>query len=213
MVFRDSGTPKEDSMTLDEIRKEIDAIDPALRELLLKRLDCSREVARVKLAAGETNVYRADREAAILARLSEGVPAEKLPSYLSVVRRIMEASRFYQYSLMYERLSAGTARPGEAGTEAYHDRTASASPCAVERGIVHAAPLRVSFRLPDRAGALASLLGFIADMGVSLQDLKMLGRSGEQVSFMLETKPIANPALCAKLVFVLERETQDFIIM
>ena len=53
-------------MKLEEVRQKIDAIDPQIRELLMERLDCSRLVAETKQAAGETNIYRPDREQVIL---------------------------------------------------------------------------------------------------------------------------------------------------
>ena len=79
-------------MNLQEARQKIDAIDPQIRKLLMERLDCSLEVAKSKQAAGETNIYRADREQFILDKLSEGVPADRLREYLAVVRKIMETT-------------------------------------------------------------------------------------------------------------------------
>ena len=80
-------------MSLAEIRKEIDAIDPKIRALLMKRLDCSRRIAEAKNASGDLRIYRPDRENEILARLSEEVPEEKRAGYLAVVRKIMQTSR------------------------------------------------------------------------------------------------------------------------
>ena len=51
-------------MKLDQVREKIDAIDPQIRSLLVERLDCSKMVAEAKQEAGETNIYRADREQA-----------------------------------------------------------------------------------------------------------------------------------------------------
>ena len=64
-------------MTLEEIRKEIDAIDPRIRALLMERLDCAYRVAEAKNISGDLRVYRPDREEEILARLSEKVPESK----------------------------------------------------------------------------------------------------------------------------------------
>ena len=75
-------------MKLEEVRQKIDAIDPQIRELLMERLDCSRLVAETKQAAGETNIYRPDREQVILQKLSQGVSEDRLPEYLAVVRKI-----------------------------------------------------------------------------------------------------------------------------
>ena len=73
-------------MKLEDVRKEIDALDPQIKTLILRRMDCSLEVAKAKQAAGETTIYRRDREKAILDRLGADVPADRLPEYLAVVR-------------------------------------------------------------------------------------------------------------------------------
>ena len=39
---------------LEDIRTEIDAIDAQVRELIMRRMDCSAQVAAAKLAAGST---------------------------------------------------------------------------------------------------------------------------------------------------------------
>lgn len=74
-------------MKLEDVRKEIDALDPQIKTLILRRMDCSLEVAKAKQAAGETTIYRRDREKAILDRLGADVPADRLPEYLAVVRK------------------------------------------------------------------------------------------------------------------------------
>lgn len=53
-------------MTLNEVRAQIDAIDPKIKELFLERMDASYHVAKVKFEAGETNIFRADREQELL---------------------------------------------------------------------------------------------------------------------------------------------------
>lgn len=55
---------------LEEIRAEIDAIDAKLLPLFLERLQCSREVAQVKMASG-LPVFHAAREAQILERVEK----------------------------------------------------------------------------------------------------------------------------------------------
>ena len=92
----------EKNMTLEEVRCQIDSIDAEIRELIMKRLDCSRNVAMVKQASGNLVIYRAEREAEILERLSLGVPDDRKAEYLAVVKKIMETSRMYQYGLLYD---------------------------------------------------------------------------------------------------------------
>ena len=64
-------------MTLNEVRAQIDAIDPKIKELFLERMDASYHVAKVKFEAGETNIFRADREQEIIARLTDGSRAQR----------------------------------------------------------------------------------------------------------------------------------------
>ena len=61
-------------MTLNEVRAQIDAIDPKIKELFLERMDASYHVAKVKFEAGETNIFRADREQEIIAQGDGGGP-------------------------------------------------------------------------------------------------------------------------------------------
>lgn len=85
-------------MTLEEIRKNIDAIDAQLLPLFAARMDCAREVAAVKKEAG-LPVLNAEREKAILDRVQErageyGGAARVLYSTL------MEVSRGLQHTLL-----------------------------------------------------------------------------------------------------------------
>ena len=50
-------------MSLDDIRKDIDTIDSSIRDLVMKRLDCSSRVIHSKIEDGNYVIYRADREA------------------------------------------------------------------------------------------------------------------------------------------------------
>lgn len=89
-------------MELAEIRTKIDETDREIRELLLKRMGYSHQVAEAKVKSGDTTIYRADREASILENLGDTVDPEVRSEYLSVVRKIMETSRMYQYGLIFD---------------------------------------------------------------------------------------------------------------
>ncbi len=89
-------------MNLDLIRKEIDETDQQIKELLIKRMACSHQVAQSKLESGNLTIYRADREASILETLGSQVEEDIRPEYLAVVKKVMEASRMYQYGLIYD---------------------------------------------------------------------------------------------------------------
>ena len=49
-------------MTLEEIRKNIDAIDSQLLPLFAARMDCAREVAAVKKGGGSAGAQRRTRK-------------------------------------------------------------------------------------------------------------------------------------------------------
>lgn len=184
-------------MTLDEVRKEIDAIDPQIRALLMRRMDCSREVVKAKLASGETRIYRKDREEAILARLSQGVPADRLPLYLALVRKVMEESRAYQYGILFDALE-----------DPLGDLTEGLSvPEEPDRVLVR-------FSVEDRPGSMAPVLSVIGDAGFDLDTMERVpnDRKGE-VSFELAVCGSLTDFRLQKLLFMLSRETRDFRIL
>ena len=61
-----------DIIPLSELRDRIDAIDSQILQLINQRATCAMEVARTKVAEGETGTfYRPDREALVLRRIKE----------------------------------------------------------------------------------------------------------------------------------------------
>lgn len=94
-------------MELAEIRRKLDGIDASLRELFVQRLTCSAEVAAAKLAADQTPAGQPDtgvrrvcapgREAEILSRVCEGLPAETARAVREQFAGIMRNSRGAQY--------------------------------------------------------------------------------------------------------------------
>ena len=185
-------------MTLAEVRVLIDAIDPQIRDLLMQRLDCSYQVVEAKLAAGETTIFRADREAAILERLGEGVPEDRLTGYLAVVRKIMEASRMYQYGLMYDRLPDPFGPLAE-GLEIPAD-------CS---------RVRVRLARPNRPNAMSQILSMIGDYGCNMEEMVQVeGHAGsEKAAFELQILGDLNRTHMKKLMFQLSKESEDFRIL
>ena len=186
------------TMTLPEIRILIDQVDHEIRRLLMKRMDYSAMVAEAKLAAGDTAVYRPDREEAVLERLGREVPEDRLPEYLSVVRKIMEASRMYQYGLIYDRLEDPLG-PLLKGINIPED-------CRL---------VTVMLSRPDRPGSIAAVLSMIGDCGFDTEKLERTGgdpRSG-MVTFRLQIRGDLNEARMKKLFFQLSGECEDFRIL
>ena len=185
-------------MTLSEVREKIDQIDPQIRDLLMQRLDCSYQVVEAKLAAGETTIFRADREEAILNRLGEGVPEDRLAGYLTVVQKIMEASRMYQYGLMYDRLPDPFGPLGE-GIR------------IPEKG----KRVRVRLARPNRPNAMSQILSMIGDYGFNMEEMiQVEGEAdSETAAFELQILGDLNSTHMKKLLFQLSKESEGFRIL
>ena len=185
-------------MKLEDVRKKIDAIDPQIRELLMERLDCSKMVAEAKQEAGETNVYRADREQAIIARLSQEVPEDRKAEYISVIRKIMETSRMYQYGMLFDW------NPELFGK-------------LIQNVTIPENCTQVVARLtrPDHPNAMSSILSMVGDYGYNMKYMELLGfdKPAQTVSFQLTILGNLNETHMQKLMFQLSKESQDFQIL
>lgn len=107
-------------MTLEEIRKEIDSTDRAIKELFLKRMELSQKVAQTKMATADT-IWKPERERQLISGLTADVPEELRTGYASFLKKLMEISRKYQYGLTL------------AATDCYH------IPCSTEPVEIHRA--------------------------------------------------------------------------
>ena len=172
-------------MRLEEIRAKIDTLDEEIKALLLERLACSREVASAKAEQGETQIYRADREEAIL-------------EYLAIVRKIMETSRMYQYGLLYDwmperfqALFAGVPYeiPGQR--------------------------VKLLLTRPNRPNAMSSILSMVGDYGYNMEKMELLSYSEdrESVRFLLTVRGDLSERHMQKLMVQLAGESQDFCVM
>ena len=183
--------------TLEDARRKIDALDPQIRDLLMQRLDCSREVAAAKLDSGDLNIYRADREAAILDRLGRDVPEDRRAGYLAVVRKIMETSRMYQYGLIYDALD---------------------DPFGLVEGsaLLAGKTSRVLVRLTreNRPNAMSSILSMIGDYGYNMDRMELVSEDFERnvITFDLLIIGDLSEEHMKKLMFQLSRESMDFAI-
>lgn len=187
----------EKNMTLEEVRCQIDSIDAEIRELIMKRLDCSRNVAMAKQASGNLVIYREDREAEILERLSQGVPEDRKAEYLAVVKKIMETSRMYQYGLLYDwNDGLFSERFGEIDipTEASY--------------------IRFTLTRPNQPNSMAQILSMIGDYGCNTELMELIGEDKENgtVTFTLTIPGNLNEAHMKKLMYQLSMESRDFTI-
>lgn len=79
-------------MDLQEVRKSINEIDDSMKKLFDKRLECSKNVAKVKLKHSD-DVYKPAREKEICERFSN----DEDVWYLPFIKKVMQISRKYQY--------------------------------------------------------------------------------------------------------------------
>ena len=89
-------------MTLEEAREKIDVIDKDLRELFLKRMAVSAEIAEIKAKTGD-EIYKPEREAMLIEKLTADVDEEMKPMYISFIKKILSLSREYQYKVMKDK--------------------------------------------------------------------------------------------------------------
>ncbi len=185
-------------MSLEEARRKIDHIDPQIRGLLMNRYDAAEEVVQAKLAAGETTIYRPGREEDILRRLGEGIPESRRTEYLSVVRKIMQSSRMYQYGLMYDALEDPF------------------GPIAPEEPI---APdgTRVRLRLtrPNHPNSMTEILAMIGDYGYDMDQMTLVAGGGDEAEVTFELLIVGNlmEIRMKKLMFQISKESTDFQIL
>lgn len=79
-------------MKLDDVREKINSIDSAMKELFDNRMECSSEVAKVKLSA-QDDVFKPDREKDICRRF------DRDSDYQMFIKKVMQLSRKHQYSI------------------------------------------------------------------------------------------------------------------
>lgn len=183
-------------MTLKEIRSTIDEIDLKIRELLMLRLNCSERVAFEKISSGDINIFRPDREEEILNHLGKEVPDERRAGYLSVVRKIMETSRMYQYGIIYDELED------------------LFSPLA--KGIeIKSGGTRVKVRLSrdNRPNAMSSILSMIGDYGFNMDKMELISQNKKTVTFDLLIIGDLSKTKMKKLMFQLSKESKNFKII
>ena len=85
-------------MEINDIRTRIDAIDDELVALFVRRMECSREIARAKQQAARPLRDHA-RERAIVNRLTAAAGDECAPYVKALYAQIFDLSRSYQSSL------------------------------------------------------------------------------------------------------------------
>lgn len=156
-------------MDLGNIRNEINRIDDEIKELFKKRLDCSDQVARVKLETGDL-VYKPEREREIAKRLSND------KKYLSINKRIIQISRKYQYEKFAENKKLD---------EGFMDSFDAASKKVFQDGGRLSLSLFAD-KMSDKGLGLNEILQIISDTWLTIEELHVSGNK-VHVTFKVES--------------------------
>ncbi|MDD6441224.1 MAG: chorismate mutase [bacterium] len=181
-------------MTLAEIRKEIDEIDPQIKALFLQRMEVAKHVAEVKYASGD-EIYKADREAEIISRLTVDVAPELKMEYTAFIRKIMEVARKYEYGLIYD-------WNPEVAAEFIKDAQES------QNGYVKVRMVR-----PNQVNSMSSILSMIGDYGFHMKQITLQEENTEEVKFELVICGDINTEEMKKLIYQLSKESKDFEVL
>lgn len=84
---------------IEEIRRDINAIDHQILELFLKRMRCAEEVSDYKMANGG-QVLVPSRETELLSTMLKDIPDELKLEYTALLRTTTRVSRKHQYARM-----------------------------------------------------------------------------------------------------------------
>ena len=84
---------------LKECREILNAIDPLIRELFIKRMEVVKEVALYK-KANNMAIFDLQREKEMKERLTKEVDDELSPYYLAFLESMLEISKEYQNELI-----------------------------------------------------------------------------------------------------------------
>ena len=88
-------------MSLDELRVKIDSVDDELKKLFLRRMEIVHDIACIKAESGD-NIYKPDREKAVIERLSAGIDESLKDDYIKFVTEVIGISREYQKRIIDE---------------------------------------------------------------------------------------------------------------
>lgn len=86
-------------MSLSEVRGRINSVDDNMKQLFEERMECSNQVADVKITEGD-KVFKPLREKEIAERFAGDM------EYLTFIKKVMQISRRRQYSIFLDRVAS-----------------------------------------------------------------------------------------------------------
>jgi chorismate mutase/prephenate dehydratase len=177
---------EENSMTLDEMRKEIDEIDQKLLPLFMARMDCAKQVAAIKK---EQNlpVFNAQREQEILDRAA-GNAGDYGGEARILYTAMMETSRALQHDLLGSggelraRIANADTAPQKAGKIACLGEIGSFS----HEALLHLYPQAQPQFHPSFGEIFAAVENGKADLGLLPVENSSAGSVSEVYDFILK---------------------------
>ncbi len=77
-------------MNLGDIRKDINEIDDKMKDLFDARMECTKEIAKVKIETGDS-IFKPEREKEMYGKYKDN------PDYISFLKKVVQLSRRKQY--------------------------------------------------------------------------------------------------------------------
>lgn len=87
--------------TLDKLRKKINEIDAAIKELFINRMQVSTDVGELKLSTNDT-IYHLTREKEIIEKFLSGIDEREKPYAECFYKNLLNMSRARQYMVLSE---------------------------------------------------------------------------------------------------------------
>lgn len=183
-------------MSLDDIRKEIDRIDNAIKPLFMERMECAKHVAEVKSASGG-EVFVPEREQAVIRRRSSDVGDEVRDEYVEFLRHLMSVCRSYEYGLLeplQEQVVEEAFAKSGLSPAAEHDKVEISFCCSYEESTLN---VFLNMAKLNKVGVLG--------MRLEIQDGK------QQVTMMLDGN--VKEKGIRRLLCQIEKEAEEFRIL
>lgn len=86
-------------MSLSKVRCKINSVDDNMKQLFDERMECSNQVAKVKIAEDD-KVFKPLREKEIAERFADD------KEYLTFIKKVMQISRRRQYGIFLDRVAS-----------------------------------------------------------------------------------------------------------
>ena len=176
-------------MGLSKIREKINKIDDEMKSLFKERMDCSNEVAAVKIA-DQDKVFKPLREKEIVERFSAD------EEYVAFVKKVMQISRKRQYGIFLDQQIASSC----------DEELAKCRSSIIEQGVLR---LKVKADKTATAGLnVNDILSVIGDTSLDINSLTVSEDGYIDITINVNNDKARQEALV--LAYMLSEETIEF---